>query len=48
MLKRLDFIQYNFKLINFNSILRKAEINIVNDLYKYHLLKDRITTTALS
>jgi len=46
MLKRLDFIQYNFKLINFNSILRKAEINIVNDLYKYHLLKDRITTTA--
>jgi len=46
MLKKLEFKQYNFRLINFNHILRKVEVDIVNDLHKYHLLKDRITTSA--
>ena len=46
MLKKLDFKQYNFQLINFNFIMRKVEVDIINDLHKYHLLKERITTNA--
>ena len=46
MLKKLDFKQYNFRLINFNFIMRKVEVDIINDLYKYSLLKERITTNA--
>lgn len=46
MLKKLEFKQYNFRLVNFNHIMRKVEVDIINDLHKYHLLRDRITTNA--
>lgn len=47
MLKKIEFSQYNFRLINFNYIFaRKIEVNLINDLHKFGLLKDRITTNA--
>ena len=47
MLKKLDFKQYNFCLINFDSIFqKKIDTDLVNDLHRYNLLKDRITSDA--
>jgi len=46
MLNYLEFKQYNFKIINFNYLFKDIEVDIINDLHKYELLKDRITTNA--
>ena len=47
MIKKIEFSQYNFRLLNFNYIFsRKIEVNIINDLHKFDLLKDRITSHA--
>ena len=47
MHKKLDFKQYNFCLINFDSIFqKKIDTDLVNDLHRYNLLKDRITSDA--
>lgn len=47
MLKRIDFKQYNFCLINFDSIFqKKIDTDLVNALHEYNLLKDRITSDA--
>lgn len=47
MLKKIEFNQYNFRLLNFNYIFaRKIEVNLINDLHKFDLLKDRITSHA--
>jgi len=46
MLSQLEFKQYNFRIINFNYLFRDIEVNIINDLHKHELLKDRITTDA--
>lgn len=47
MLKKLEFKQYNFQILDFYSLFnKKIEINIINDLHKYGLLKNRITTHA--
>lgn len=47
MLKKLEFKQYNFQIIDFGSLFhKKIETNLINDLYKYDLFKARITTHA--
>lgn len=47
MLKKIEFNQYNFRLLNFNYIFaRKIEVNLINDLHKFGLLKERITSQA--
>lgn len=46
MLDRLEFKQYNFQILNFNYLFKDIEVNIINDLHTYGLLKDRITTNA--
>jgi len=47
MLKKIEFSQYNFKLLNFNYIFaRKIEVNLINDLHKFDLLKEKISNHA--
>lgn len=47
MIKKIEFSQYNLRLLNFNYIFsRKIEVNIINDLHRFGLLKDRISTNA--
>jgi len=47
MLKKLEFKQYNFQILDFYSLFhKKIEVNIINDLHKYGLFKNRITTHA--
>jgi len=46
MLNQIEFSQYNFRILNFNSLFKDIEVNIINDLHTHHLLKDRISTSA--
>lgn len=47
MLKKIEFSQYNFKLLNFNYIFaRKIEVNLINDLHRFDLLKEKISNHA--
>jgi len=47
MLKKIEFSQYNFRLLNFNYIFaRKIEVNLINDLHKFGLLKEKISGSA--
>jgi hypothetical protein len=47
VIKKIEFSQYNLRLLNFNYIFsRKIEVNIINDLHRFGLLKDRISTNA--
>jgi hypothetical protein len=43
MYDRLVYAQYNFSIINFNSILKEIEIDIINDLHVYGLLSEKLT-----
>lgn len=47
MLKKLEFKQYNFRIIDLNSIFIKAiEVNLINDLHRFDLFKGRINSHA--
>jgi hypothetical protein len=47
MLKKLEFKQYNFRIVDFNSIfIKKIEVDLINDLHRFELFKSRITSHA--
>jgi len=47
MLKKLEFKQYNFRIVDFNSIfIKKIEVDLINDLHRFELFKNRITSHA--
>lgn len=47
MMRKMEFKQYNFRLINFNHLFeKKIEINIINDLHKYNLINPKISAQA--
>lgn len=42
-MRKMDFKQYNFKLINFNHLYAKnIEVKLINDLHHYNLLEQKI------
>jgi hypothetical protein len=47
MMRKMDFKQYNFRLINFNHLYTKnIEIKLINDLHHYNLLESKIRSDA--
>lgn len=47
MMRKMDFKQYNFRLINFNHLYSKhIELKLIDDLHKYNLLGPKIRTDA--
>jgi hypothetical protein len=46
MLDKLEFKQYNFRILNFNYIFKDLEVSIINDLHKFELLDGRLTGNA--
>jgi hypothetical protein len=46
MLDKLEFKQYNFRILNFNYIFKDVEVNIINDLHKFELLNGRLTSSV--
>jgi hypothetical protein len=47
MMRKMDFKQYNFRLINFNYLFYKnIEVNLINDLQNFNLLQPKIRSDA--
>ena len=46
MLDKLEFKQYNFRILNFNYIFKDVEVSIINDLHKFELFDGRLTSNA--
>lgn len=47
MMRKMDFKQYNFRLINFNHLFYKnIEIKLIDDLHNYGFLQSKIRTDA--
>lgn len=46
-MRKMEFKQYNFRLINFNHLFeKKIEVNIINDLHRFNLMKPKISVQA--
>jgi hypothetical protein len=47
MMRKMDFKQYNFRLINFNHLYTKnIEVKLIDDLHHYNLLEPKIRSDA--
>jgi len=47
MMRKMDFKQYNFRLINFNHLYTKnIEVKLINDLHQFELLGPKIRSDA--
>jgi len=46
MVEKLEFKQYNFRILNFSYIFKAIEKDLIDDLHKYQLFKNRINSTA--